>query len=91
MAQAVINVRVDSADKQKFEVFCNDVGMNISTAMNMFIKKVLRDYKLPFEVGVDVPNARLQAAIEEGERIAKDPNVKAYHSMKELREALEEN
>ena len=45
-----LNVRVDANDKKSFEQFCNSVGMNVSTAINMFIKAVLREQKLPFEI-----------------------------------------
>ena len=45
-----LNVRVDAKDKKSFEEFCTSVGMNVSTAINMFIKAVLREQKLPFEV-----------------------------------------
>ena len=50
METITLNVRVDANDKKYFEQFCNDVGMNISTAINMFIKAVLREQKLPFEI-----------------------------------------
>ena len=50
METLTLNVRVDANDKKGFEKFCNNVGMNVSTAINMFIKAVLRDQKLPFEV-----------------------------------------
>lgn len=45
-----LNVRVDANDKKVFEQFCSSVGMNVSTAVNMFIKAVIREKKLPFEV-----------------------------------------
>ncbi len=45
-----LNVRVDANDKKRFEQFCSNVGMNVSTAINMFIKAVLREQKLPFEI-----------------------------------------
>ena len=50
MESLTLNVRVDANDKKNFEQFCNKVGMNVSTAVNMFIKAVLREQKLPFEV-----------------------------------------
>ena len=53
MAQANLSVRIDENDKKKFEVFCNETGMNVSVAINMFIKAVLRERKLPFEVKGD--------------------------------------
>ena len=45
-----LNVQVDANDKKGFEQFCNNAGMNVSTAINMFIKAVLREQKLPFEI-----------------------------------------
>lgn len=50
METLTLNVRVDADDKKSFENFCNSVGMNVSTAVNMFIKAVLREQKLPFEI-----------------------------------------
>lgn len=50
MESLTLNVRVDANDKKSFEKFCNSVGMNVSTAINMFIKAVLREQRLPFEV-----------------------------------------
>lgn len=53
MAQANLSVRIDENDKKSFEMFCNETGMNVSVAINMFIKTVLREHKLPFEIKVD--------------------------------------
>ena len=48
--QATLSVRLDSEDKKKFEEFCSRTGMNVSVCVNMFVKAVLRERKLPFEV-----------------------------------------
>lgn len=53
MAQANLSVRIDEKDKKSFELFCNETGMNVSVAINMFIKSVLREHKLPFEIKTD--------------------------------------
>ena len=53
MSQANLSVRIDEKDKKSFEEFCNETGMNLSVAINMFIKTVLREHKLPFEIKVD--------------------------------------
>ena len=50
MNKSTLSVRIDSCDKKEFELFCNNTGMNVSTAINMFIKAVLREQKLPFEI-----------------------------------------
>ena len=53
MAQANLSVRIDEKDKKSFETFCNETGMNVSVAINMFIKTVLREHRLPFEIKTD--------------------------------------
>ena len=53
MESLTLNVRVDANDKKCFEQFCSNVGMNVSTAINMFIKAVIREQKLPFEIKLD--------------------------------------
>ncbi len=52
-AQANLSVRVDREDKAAFEAFCDKAGMNVSVAINMYIKEVLREQKLPFTVRAD--------------------------------------
>ena len=50
MEQSTLSIRINSSDKINFEKFCSETGMNVSVAINMFIKAVLRDQKLPFEI-----------------------------------------
>ena len=50
MAQTTITARVDSSDKSKFDSFCSNVGISTSTAINMFVKAVLRENRIPFEI-----------------------------------------
>lgn len=50
MAQATLTARVDSADKVNFDAFCANVGLNTSTAINLFVKAVLRENRIPFEI-----------------------------------------
>lgn len=53
MAQTTINVRMDEELKKQFENFCNDTGLNISTAINIFIKTVVRENQIPFKITGD--------------------------------------
>ena len=52
MAQSTLSIRINSDDKKGFETFCEQVGMNASVAVNMFVKTVIREQRLPFEVNV---------------------------------------
>ena len=50
METANITVRVDKETKKDFDTFCDNVGINATAAINMFIKAVLRTRELPFTV-----------------------------------------
>jgi DNA-damage-inducible protein J len=52
MALATITSRVDTEDKKAFDLFCSEAGLNPSTAINMFVKAVLRERRIPFEITV---------------------------------------
>ena len=67
MESLTLNVRVDANDKKSFEQFCNSVGMNVSTAVNMFIKAVLREQKLPFEVKSNILEETIYNKLKEAE------------------------
>lgn len=68
MESLTLNVRVDANDKRRFEEFCNSVGMNVSTAVNMFIKAVLREQKLPFEVRANTFDENVYEKLREAEK-----------------------
>lgn len=88
--QTNLSVRVNKKDKKEFENFCNDVGMNVSVAVNMFIKKVLADKRIPFEIAQKTQFSEdLQEALAEAKEMRKHPeNYKKFHSVKELMEDL---
>ena len=74
MAQATLSVRMNSDDKRRFEEFCDETGMNVSVAINIFVKAVLRFNRLPFDVKTEYPfysdenMARLRKSIEQIEK-----------------------
>ena len=50
MAQVTVSANLDEQDKINFDAFCSSVGMNMSTAINLFVKAVLRENRIPFEI-----------------------------------------
>lgn len=86
MESMTINVRVNADDKKIFEQFCEDVGMNVSTAVNMFIKSVIREQKLPFEVKSDISNEIIYQKLKEAEKEMK--NTKKRYSISEIEESM---
>lgn len=50
MAQATVSARIDSKDKESFDKFCSNVGLSTSAAIYMFVKNVINERRIPFEV-----------------------------------------
>ena len=50
MSQVTLNVRMDSQLKKQFEDLCVDFGMTPSTAVNVFVKTLVRERRIPFEI-----------------------------------------
>ena len=53
MSQTNVNIRMDAELKKKFEMFCSEVGMNMTTAICVFAKKAVREQRIPFEISSD--------------------------------------
>lgn len=86
MAQTNINIRMDENLKQQFEILCNDLGLNMTTAFNVFAKTVVREQRIPFELSLVTPNRETIAAIDD---VNNGRNLsKPFHSVSELMEDL---
>lgn len=73
MAQTNINIRIDANRKKEFEELCEAVGLTMTAAFNIFIQRTLRDYRIPFDIGAEMPNAETKEAIKEVQRMKSDP------------------
>ena len=85
-----VTIRMDSDVKRECEGIYGALGVSLSTAINVFLRKSIREGGFPFDVRLDDrPNRETRAALLEADRIAKDPAAKRYHSTKELFADLE--
>ena len=89
MAMTSINVRVDEHDKQLFDNFCSAIGMNMSTAINMFMKATLREQKIPFALKADTyfTGANMRH-IEKGMKAFEEGQRGKFFTMEELEDRL---
>ncbi len=53
MAQTLVNFRIDEENKKEMEQICNELGITMTTAFNIFVKKMIREKRIPFEVSID--------------------------------------
>lgn len=86
---SAINVQVDAKDKEQATNILKDLGINMSTFINMAIKQVIKKDGLPFEVTNPRPSKELLEALEEGEAIASGKiKKKGYHNINQMIEDI---
>lgn len=91
MATAKINVCVDEQTKKEVEALLDRMGLNMTAAINIYLKRILLEEAIPFELTAYVPNADTIAAFKEAEDMKAHPEkYPSYSSIEELRAALEE-
>ena len=84
-------VRIDSEiKKQACELF-SSIGLDMSTAVNLFLYQCVLRGGLPFNVEKPKYNAETLAAMAEAMRISRDNNSPSYDSLEELKKALAED
>lgn len=77
------SVRMDKDIKSQCEAMFGELGINLTTAINVFLRQALRAGGFPFDVRLDKPNNETIAAMIEAERLAQDRYVKKYTDVNE--------
>ena len=86
---SAINIQVDSKIKKEATNILNDLGLNMSTAINLFLRQVIKRNGLPFEVVNPKPSKELLVALKETEDIISNPDkYKGYKDIDELKKEL---
>ena len=84
------SVRMDRDVKKQCESLYGELGINLTTAINVFLRQSLRVGGFPFDVRIDQPNKETLSAIMEAERIVNDSSVIRYSDIEEALRALKE-
>lgn len=89
MATTNLNIRIDSDLKKQAEQIFNELGLNMSTALTVFLRQTVRSNGIPFDLQLDVPNDETLEAIEEVKRMKKNPSLgKAYTDVDQMMKEL---
>lgn len=91
MAMTVLQTRVDLETKLAAENLFSSLGLDITTAIRLFLKQAINQQKISFDI---IPpkkpfSAEVLATINEAKKNSRDPNVKSYSSAKALFENCE--
>ena len=89
MKSVSYNIRLDPSVKAEAEQTYAVLGLNLSDAINVFLRKSIMSYGFPFEVTANRPNKMLLASFEEAEALLADPKAKGYTSVEELNAAMD--
>lgn len=85
MAKVSTSISIDADVKAKAQELFADFGMDLSTAINVFLRQAVYEHSFPFDIRREVPNADTIAAMREAEEMSRHPeNYKKYHSFAEF-------
>lgn len=90
MATKPTQIRIDTDIKQEATALFHQLGLDMSSAVNLFLHQCVLRGGLPFAVELPTYSQKTLDAMAEARRISRDPDVKGYTSMEELKKALED-
>lgn len=85
MSKVSTNISIDEVTKKKAQLLLSEFGMDLSTAVNIFLKQMVYEGSFPFSITRDVPNAVTLAAMQETEEMRRNPDkYKGYYDVNEM-------
>ena len=85
MAQSVLSVRMDEKTKREFAGFCEEAGMSVSTAINLFARQTLRDRKIPFAISLCEDEDQAKRVVgQDAIRSAVDAAARSFPAIKQV-------
>lgn len=92
MAKTTTTITIDSDIKAQAQALLADFGLDLSTAINIFLRQTVRENAIPFSISREVPNSDTIAAMKEVEEMKKHPELyKRYSSFSELLKEVEDD
>ena len=83
-------IRIDTELKAQAEALFGELGMNLTTAFNIFLRQAVRENGIPFAIKLGRPNRETAAAIRDAASIALDPETKGYANPEDLFRELDD-
>ena len=89
MSTTPTQIRIDSEVKKQAITLFGNLGLDMSSAVNLFLHQCVLRGGLPFSVELPKYNQQVLDAMAEAKRISRDPDIRGYDSMEELKAALD--
>ena len=85
MSTSSMNIRMDSDVKNQAQKLFKEFGMDMTTAINVFLRQAIRERSIPFKIQLDIPNAETVAAIQEVQKMKKNAAMnKTYDNVEDM-------
>ena len=88
LKQKSFSVRTDPVLKKQVDLFLENVGMSMSTAINLYLRKIVLEQRIPFEISLPPLSPESRQALLEAEELKKPGVGKVFKTVDELREDL---
>lgn len=72
MAKVSTNISIDPKLKENSIALFSEFGLDLSTAISLFLQQSVREQRIPFEIRLEIPNETTKAALSEYEEMKKD-------------------
>lgn len=84
MATIPTQIRIEESTKQQATELLEGLGMNLSEAVNVFLRQVILKGGIPFDIKYPTYRPEVIEAMKEAKEISRDDNVKAYTDVSEM-------
>jgi DNA-damage-inducible protein J len=84
MAKVSTNISLDPELKEKAIKLFSNFGLDLSTAITLFLSQSVREEKIPFEIRMNIPNQETIEALKEKEAMKDKKKYKRYDSFEEI-------
>lgn len=92
MAVKSTTIKIDETVKRQAQALFADLGLDMSTAINIFLRQSIKEQAIPFRIGASAPNAETLEALAEVERMKQNPSAyRGYKDVEEMMETLPES
>ena len=89
MSKVSTNISIDPKLKEAAMTLFSEFGLDLSTAITLFLQQSVREQRIPFEIRLEVPNKETREALAELEEMKSDKEkYKRYSSFKDILEEL---
>ena len=89
MAGQSTNIKIEPTLKREAQQLFADLGLDMTTAVNIFLRQAVKEHAIPFRIGDPAPNAETLEAIKEVEMMKKNPTqYKSYTDVDKMMEEL---